>query len=186
MLTTILAFIFGVFTWTFMEYVIHRWLGHHPRFRPNFFSKEHIQHHSKGHYFATAKKKIVIASVAVKVMLPISWLVVGFQVGTAWVLGVGFMYLGYEWLHWRLHTHQGIGAYGRYLRKHHFYHHFVEPRMNHGVTSPIWDVVFGTYRTPQVIPVPAKLAMPWLVDQNEGWLLPRFHHHYQLIGQARS
>jgi sterol desaturase/sphingolipid hydroxylase (fatty acid hydroxylase superfamily) len=37
--------------------------------------------------------------------------------------------------------------------------------MNHGVTSPIWDVVFGTYQAPGVIVVPERLAMRWLLDE---------------------
>jgi sterol desaturase/sphingolipid hydroxylase (fatty acid hydroxylase superfamily) len=83
---------------------------------------------------------------------------------------VGFvgMYVAYEVVHRRLHTHRGVGAVGRYLRRHHFHHHFGNPRLNHGVTSPIWDVVFGTFQAPGVITVPEKLAMDWLVDPQTG------------------
>jgi sterol desaturase/sphingolipid hydroxylase (fatty acid hydroxylase superfamily) len=72
----------------------------------------------------------------------------------------------YEWLHRREHTHAGWGAYGRWARRHHFHHHFVDGRTNHGVTSPIWDVVFRTYQQPATtIAVPRKLVMSWLVDE---------------------
>ena len=57
----ILALVLGVFSWTFLEYVVHRWLGHDSRFRPNFFASEHTRHHSQGNYFAPAVKKIVTA-----------------------------------------------------------------------------------------------------------------------------
>jgi sterol desaturase/sphingolipid hydroxylase (fatty acid hydroxylase superfamily) len=40
--------------------------------------------------------------------------------------------------------------------------------MNHGVTSPIWDFVFGTYRRPGTITVPKKLCMAWLKDPETG------------------
>ena len=33
-----------------MEYVIHRWLGHDPRFRPNPFAAEHVRHHGQGDF----------------------------------------------------------------------------------------------------------------------------------------
>ena len=69
----------------------------------------------------------------------------------------------------REHTHPGFGAYGRWARRHHFYHHFINAKMNHGVTTPIWDLVFGTYRKADVvIEVPSKLAMPWLKDPSTG------------------
>ena len=32
------------------------------------------------------------------------------------------------------------------------------------MTTPLWDLIFRTYRTPGVIPVPAKLCMRWLLD----------------------
>lgn len=37
-------------------------------------------------------------------------------------------YVSYEVMHRRKHTHPGFGPYGRYTRRHHFYHHFVDPR----------------------------------------------------------
>jgi hypothetical protein len=36
--------------------------------------------------------------------------------------------------------------------------------MNHGVTTPLWDIVFGTYEEPETIRVPKKIVMPWLID----------------------
>ena len=185
MIELIISFSLGVMTWSFLEYAIHRWLGHYKPFQPNFFSKEHLQHHSKGNYFAPLKKKMFMVAIGFKLSLPIAWLVFGFQLGTAWLSGLFLMYLTYEWVHWRFHNHEGIGFYGRYLRRHHFYHHFVEPKMNHGVTSPIWDVVFGTYRTPAVIPVPMKLAMPWLLVGENQLLQPSLTDSYYLTGQRR-
>ena len=126
MMAFIIAFGLGVMTWSFLEYAIHRWLGHFKRFQPNFFSKEHLQHHSKGNYFAPLKKKMLMVGIGFKVSLPIAWLIFGFQLGTAWLSGLFLMYLTYEWVHWRFHNHEGIGVYGRYLRRHHFFHHFEE------------------------------------------------------------
>jgi hypothetical protein len=38
--------------------------------------------------------------------------------------------------------------------------------MNHGVTSPLWDIVFRTYERPVVVRVPRRHApkLPWLLD----------------------
>jgi hypothetical protein len=57
-----LAAVAGAAAWTFLEYVIHRWLGHHPRLRGNPFGVEHVRHHSEGNYFAPNRKKAAAAA----------------------------------------------------------------------------------------------------------------------------
>ncbi len=52
------AAIVGALTWSFLEYVIHRWLGHDRRFRGNPFGVEHIRRHAEGGYFAPNKKRL--------------------------------------------------------------------------------------------------------------------------------
>lgn len=152
----------GVFTWSFLEYCVHRWAGHDRRLRGNIFEREHTRHHSQGDYFAPTSKKLAAAFAALALTAPLWW-VFG-AAGVAYSVGFAGFYLYYEALHRREHTHQGIGPYGRWARRHHFYHHFCNPKANHGVTSPLWDFVFGTYEKPEVIPVPRKLAMRWLLD----------------------
>ena len=46
--------------------------------------------------------------------------------GVACTLGFVAMYLLYEVLHRRAHTHPPRGFYSRMMRKHHFFHHFLE------------------------------------------------------------
>lgn len=157
------ALFLGVLTWSFLEYVIHRWLGHDRRFRGNPFGKEHLRHHVEGDYFAPTWKKLVFAAVATAIMSVPAVALAGVY-GAAWVAGFVGFYGVYEVLHRREHTHAGIGAYGRWARRHHFHHHFVDGRSNHGVTSPLWDLAFGTYQAPAVIPVPQRLCMAWLLD----------------------
>jgi sterol desaturase/sphingolipid hydroxylase (fatty acid hydroxylase superfamily) len=157
----------GVLTWTLLEYLIHRWMGHDRRFRKTPFGVEHVRHHIEGDYFAPTWKKLIVA-VAVIGVVGVPAVAIAGGAG-AWYVGglVGF-YGVYEWLHRREHTHAGFGPYGRWARCHHFHHHFVDGRTNHGVTSPIWDVVFGTYRRPTTIAVPRKLCMAWLLDPETG------------------
>ena len=52
----------GALTWSFLEYCIHRWLGHDRRFRKNVFAREHIRHHIEGNYFAPTWKKLVLTA----------------------------------------------------------------------------------------------------------------------------
>ena len=173
----------GAFTWTFLEYVIHRWAGHHGRLRGNPFGVEHVRHHAEGNYFAANSKKLATAA-AVAVVLGIPAALLAGILGLAWLAGLLVAYAAYELFHRREHTHPGVGRYGRWARAHHFHHHFVDPRTNHGVTSPLWDHVFRTYRPVAVIPVPRRLAPLWLLDPT-GAVRPAHASRYTLRDPRR-
>lgn len=170
----------GVLSWTLLEYLIHRWMGHDRRFRRSPFGVEHVRHHIEGNYFAPGWKKLIAAALFVGILIGPALAVASRANGVAFVGGLVGFYGVYEWLHRREHTHAGIGPYGRWARRHHFHHHFVDGRVNHGVTSPIWDLVFGTYETPGVIRVPAKLCMAWLLDPETGAVRREHAARYQL------
>ncbi|NOY92440.1 MAG: hypothetical protein GXP55_14695 [Deltaproteobacteria bacterium] len=161
----LVALALGALSWSLLEYVIHRWAGHDRRLRGNIFEREHTRHHSRGDYFAASWKKAGAAALLMALVIGPAILVAGPVGGITYAAGLAGFYLYYEILHRREHTHEGVGPYGRWARRHHFYHHFVDPSMNHGVTSPVWDLVFRTYRTPGVVPVPKKLSMRWLTDE---------------------
>ena len=179
-MAVVLALVLGALTWTLMEYGIHRWLGHGPLAKRNPFGSEHIAHHSKGNHFAPTWTKAAAAVVVGALLLGPAVLVAGWSYGPSFVVGFVVFYLYYEALHRLEHVHPGIGAYGRWARAHHFYHHFHDPSMNHGVTSPIWDIVFGTYVRPEVIRVPEKLKMDWLCDPATGDVRPELAGVYAL------
>ena len=184
------AILLGALTWSFLEYCIHRWLGHDRRFRPNLFAKEHTRHHIEGHYFAPWWKKasaatVVAALSAGPAFLAGAWLAGSWTVGGGYVVGFVGFYLTYEVLHRREHVSEGVGPYGRWARRHHFAHHFVDARFNHGVTSPLWDLVFGTYRPVDHIAVPRRLAMRWLVDPLTGEVREHLRERWSLKGRPR-
>jgi sterol desaturase/sphingolipid hydroxylase (fatty acid hydroxylase superfamily) len=167
-MSVIAAVAAGVLTWTLLEYMIHRWMGHDRRFKRTPFGVEHIRHHIEGNYFSPSWKKMLVAGAAALVVSVPAIAIGGVAHGLGFVAGLVAFYTAYEVLHRREHTSAGIGPYGRWARRHHFHHHFVDGRANHGVTSPLWDLVFGTYQTPTVIPVPRKLCMSWLLDPGTG------------------
>jgi sterol desaturase/sphingolipid hydroxylase (fatty acid hydroxylase superfamily) len=148
------------------EYALHRWVGHDAKSKTDF-ADEHRTHHAQRFYFApTAKKVRGVAPLLAAAGGLAAW--AAGASGVAFVGGYAAAYVGYEVLHRRLHTHGPRGRVGRYLRRHHFAHHFKGPQHNHGVSSPLWDHVLGTWRDPGVIRVPEKHAMTWLVDPATG------------------
>jgi sterol desaturase/sphingolipid hydroxylase (fatty acid hydroxylase superfamily) len=175
----IAAALAGALTWTLLEYLIHRWMGHDRRFRRSPFGVEHVRHHIEGDYFAPTWKKLVVAAVVAAVLLGPA-IAIGGSAGISYVAGLLVFYGFYEWQHRREHTHAPIGGYGRWARRHHFHHHFADGRKNHGVTSPIWDFVFGTYERPSLIRVPRKLCMAWLLDPETGEVRAEHAASYQV------
>ena len=169
-----IAFALGVLGWTLAEYLIHRFDGHGMRGKTPF-SKEHLAHHRDPRTFAASWKKAVVACVAAAVLVPLT--------GVAFTAGFVAMYLTYEIVHRRIHTHAPIGAYGRWARRHHLIHHHHDPEMNHGVTSPLWDLVFGTWIGAAVVEVPRHRVPVWLQDES-GSIHARFQTDYQLRGAS--
>lgn len=165
-----LMFLLGVLSWTLAEYVLHRGLGHRAGAR-NPFSLEHLKHHATMDYFAPTWKKSIIALVILSLSAVVA--------GLAFAIGFAAMYSAYELVHRRLHTHAPLTRYGRWARRHHLHHHFTRARLNHGVTTPIWDFVFRTLEVPQVVRVPRRNALPWMLD-GAGKLRAQFYADYVL------
>lgn len=149
-----------------------RFLGHEPKTRPNPFATEHVRHHSEGNYFAPWWKKAGAAVLFFGVVTPpLVWLL-GAPLALSYSAGLVGFYVTYEVLHRLEHVTAGLGWYGRWARRHHFAHHYSDTRFNHGVTTPLWDIVFRTYKPVETVRVPSRFAMPWLKDPQTGTVRP--------------
>lgn len=154
------ALLLGAASWSAAEYAIHRFVGHGPkrapprsilgRFTPSGlayeFRREHLAHHADPSYFAPTSRKVLAAAVVMPVATLALAPLVGLRRSASFVAGFALAYGAYEVLHRRIHTHPARGPYGRWRRRHHLLHHQKTPRANHGVTSPLWDVVAGTLK----------------------------------------
>ena len=172
----IFVFFIGIITWTMTEYLLHRFLGHVHKGR-NFFKAEHIQHHSKANYFAPAYKKAITAILVSALLFIVICLFTSCAAAFAFIVGFTGMYGLYELTHFRYHSKEPIARAFIILRKHHFYHHFHNPKMNHGVTTRFWDRVFGTFQEVEKVTVPKKMSMPWLVSEQE--IKSSYRGHFQ-------
>lgn len=182
-ISLLLALTLGAFAWTLAEYVLHRFVFHGAS-ATRLGAREHRKHHAEVDYFAPWWQKALAAGAAVGLIAPLAFATAGATFGAAFATGFVGLYLYYEVLHRRAHTHPPRGPYGRWRRRNHFAHHFVDPRLAQGVTTPFWDVVFGTRLEVETVRVPRRLAMPWLVDAY-GVLRPEHARDYVLVGSAR-
>jgi sterol desaturase/sphingolipid hydroxylase (fatty acid hydroxylase superfamily) len=132
------AFIFaaGVLTWTLVEYVIHGVLGHAHR---TFVTPMHDVHHRDPHaVFAIG------AWIPTAVLLLGSALIFGAAAGVIFYAGLVAGFAVYEIAHWRIHFAKPCCEIEARMRARHLAHHLREPDAIFGVTTPLWDIVFGT------------------------------------------
>jgi hypothetical protein len=64
----------------------------------------------------------------------------------ALVLGAMLALLHYEWVHFIAHQpYTPVTAFGRWMKRYHLRHHFVNEKLWFGVSNPVMDVVYRTY-----------------------------------------
>jgi sterol desaturase/sphingolipid hydroxylase (fatty acid hydroxylase superfamily) len=146
------AFLLGVLVWTLTEYVVHRFVFHYqpssPRMERAFFLF-HGVHHAQ----PQCKTRLVMPPI---VSIPLALffyglfylvLVVLLDAG-AWLAPTfsGFIigYLLYDLTHYATHHFPMRWGPLKYLKRYHMQHHYKTPDKRYGVSSPLWDVVFGT------------------------------------------
>jgi sterol desaturase/sphingolipid hydroxylase (fatty acid hydroxylase superfamily) len=164
----VITFGAGLMLWTLLEYLLHRWVFH-KRVLGKRLAREHSRHHAKVDWFAPWWFKLAVAAPILLGLAALCVLLVDAS-GAVLAAGVFSGWLTYEWIHRRIHVAAPRNAYAHWARAHHLSHHFGKVHANHGVTSPLWDHVFGSFEAPGVIIVPRLHAQkfPWLVEQREG------------------
>jgi sterol desaturase/sphingolipid hydroxylase (fatty acid hydroxylase superfamily) len=147
-----LGFVIGLATWTLAEYMLHRFLFH---FRPRTPWQERLSFlfHGVHHAQPQVKTRLVMPP-AVSIPLALLFygadtLIVGLLLGAPhWVAplfsGLVTGYLTYDMLHYSMHHFRMRLRFLQYLRGYHMRHHTQTPNQRFGVTSPLWDIVFGT------------------------------------------
>lgn len=175
----------GVTLWTLLEWLIHGRLGHRRGAR-NRFAVEHAKHHATPQYIAGWTLKFLIVTPVALVLWALVTPVLGRPDAAGLVAGLTLMYLYYEMVHRLIHRRPPRSRYGRWLRIHHVHHHFHSPRTNLGVTSPIWDRVFGTYvRVELPVSIPERHVPGWLLDPATGEVSAAFAGTY-VISRRRT
>jgi sterol desaturase/sphingolipid hydroxylase (fatty acid hydroxylase superfamily) len=186
-LTVAAALAAGWALWTWAEYMLHRFAMHHLHGK-GMMSREHLEHHvTSGWSFSTTHLlswtgMLLVGFLGwaplVSLVFGLGW-IVGLTVAVGWAFG----YFFYEYQHMVSHLKAPKTRYQRLVRRNHFHHHFGAPMRNHGVTTPFWDHVFGSFERPDKVRVPRRLALAWLVDA-DGEIHPEFRDDYVLVGAA--
>jgi sterol desaturase/sphingolipid hydroxylase (fatty acid hydroxylase superfamily) len=142
----------GAILWTPIEYVYHRYVLHGvfpkrggllARALHYFFDASHADHHVRpwdGMYINGHLDSLFAAAV----FFPLSFLAPVHTV-PLFLATVFVFYAFEEWTHHAMHFWNFRWSYFQYLRRRHLYHHSRHGAgRTYGMTSGVWDVVFGT------------------------------------------
>jgi sterol desaturase/sphingolipid hydroxylase (fatty acid hydroxylase superfamily) len=146
------GFFAGLFVWTFAEYTMHRFVFH---YRPRNAWQERITFlfHGVHHAQPQCKTRLVMppgASIPLAFLFyGLFYLVIGVLLGASRWIGctfAGFIagYLVYDMTHYATHHFAMRRDPLKFLKRYHMQHHYKTPDRRFGVSSPLWDVVFGT------------------------------------------
>ncbi|HXJ79624.1 MAG TPA: sterol desaturase family protein [Candidatus Methylomirabilis sp.] len=129
----------GLGVYTLLEYLAHRWLYHHPQ---SPATAGHRLHHDDPQ--ATIALPCFVTATAEAALWATLRPVMGDAEASILVGALVIGFLGYALLHHALHHGRPSWRYFRMLRSHHRIHH-ERPGKNYGVTTTMWDWMFGTH-----------------------------------------
>jgi sterol desaturase/sphingolipid hydroxylase (fatty acid hydroxylase superfamily) len=136
------AVVAGFTAWGFVEYAVHRWLGHGAG---SIGRRGHAMHHADDAALVAAPVFVVMAGVFT--IWAALALVTGAGIAALIVFGLYAGYNQYALVHHVLHHHAALAARLGFRRMQHVHQvHHVRHDVNFGVTSTLWDRIFRTYQ----------------------------------------
>jgi sterol desaturase/sphingolipid hydroxylase (fatty acid hydroxylase superfamily) len=140
----------GILSWGLIEYGLHRFVFHYDArstLGRNLLYAVHLSHHEDpGSTDRIFSSLLISAPVAAVYLLLVGIATGSWRAASFLFAGLVAGYFYYEWLHFRSHHRRARLRLFRYLKKYHLLHHHQTPELRFGVTSPLFDIIFGTFR----------------------------------------
>jgi sterol desaturase/sphingolipid hydroxylase (fatty acid hydroxylase superfamily) len=147
--TGALLFVGGLLTWGLYEYAVHRWVLHRVPREDGFNlpgNVTHLRHHADPNALDRLNVQFSESVPVCVVYCALAWGVTGsWQAAVYLFTGLILGYFFYEYLDFQAHHGTSRGRLTRYFRKYHLQHHHYDATVRYGVTSPLFDYLFGTY-----------------------------------------
>ncbi len=138
----------AIFFWTFFEYFAHRYLFHIDEYFPNskLAQKAAYTFHGIHHEYPRDTQRIIMPPVPGLLIIGLLYLFFIVVLGDyAYIFMPGFVtgYLLYTRIHYKTHT-TPVPSYLKSQYRHHALHHYKHPEKAFGISTKLWDRVFGT------------------------------------------
>lgn len=138
-LVSVLTVLAGVLAFSLVEYSFHRWLFHGPE---HAMERGHRRHHQEP--TGIGSLPFFLPPIFLVVLAALFTLAMPLGYALLFTGGIAGGYFAYGQCHDWIHRTRFQNAFGRrWAANHHIHHH--HPDSNFGVTTPLWDIVFGTY-----------------------------------------
>ena len=144
--TTLLTFFTGMLTWTLMEYFIHRYIFHMTT-ESERRAKLQYTLHGVHHEFPKDKERLAmppIVSLTIATLLLFFFRLLLGDFAFSFLPGFLVGYASYLSVHYMIHSFQPPKNFLKVLWVNHSIHHYKNGEHVFGVSSPLWDYVFGT------------------------------------------
>jgi sterol desaturase/sphingolipid hydroxylase (fatty acid hydroxylase superfamily) len=143
---TIAMFVFGFVSFTWVEYIAHRYLFHMRTFTK---SKEKLQYtiHGVHHEFPKDKGRLAmppLLSVTISTLLLLLFRLIMGDFVFSFLPGFLTGYAFYLSIHYMVHAFPPPKNFFKVLWVNHSIHHYKEGEYVFGVSSPLWDYIYGT------------------------------------------
>jgi sterol desaturase/sphingolipid hydroxylase (fatty acid hydroxylase superfamily) len=139
-------FILGMISWTLFEYIMHRWVFHMVAESPRAQKIVYVMH-GNHHHFPRDRERLFMPPVPSIILASIIFsLMFGAMGPHAFVVFPGFMlgYLMYGTTHYAIHAWNPPFRWMKPLWRNHHLHHYKDDHKGFGVSTTIWDRIFGT------------------------------------------
>jgi len=147
-LATIGMFFVGMIAFTWVEYMVHRYLFHmdaHTEKRAKLQYTLHGVHHE----FPKDKERLAmppIVSISLATVLLFLFRLVLKDLVFSFLPGFLVGYAGYLSIHYMVHAFQPPKNFFKILWVNHSIHHYKDGEEVFGVSSPLWDYIYGTIK----------------------------------------
>ena len=143
----LLLIVLGIFVWSLSEYTLHRFIFHFQA-KSKFGQRIHFIFHGVHHDYPMDSRRLVMPPSVSVPLAVLFYLLFEVILGKNFVAPffVGFLtgYLFYDMTHYAVHHFNIHNKFWLALKKHHMRHHFQNPELGYGVSSPMWDYIIGT------------------------------------------
>jgi len=147
----LLIFLGGMFFWSFFEYIMHRFVFHYvadtergKRINYVLHGNHHEYPRDKQRLFMPAVPSIILASVIFALMYFVTAAFSPNNYVFAFFPGFMIGYLIYGSMHYAIHAWNPPFKWMKGLWRNHHLHHYKQDHRGFGVSSTLWDHVFGT------------------------------------------
>lgn len=144
--TTVTMFFIGVISFTWAEYNVHRYVFH---MTPDTEKKAKAQYtmHGVHHEFPKDKTRLAMPpalSITIATLLLFVFRLILGDFVFSFLPGFLVGYAGYLSVHYMVHAFQPPKNFFKALWVNHGLHHYRNGEMVYGVSSPLWDYIYGT------------------------------------------